>query len=343
MLFHHLFNDFPEYEGYPINYLPFNDYRLNQLALLAKVCVAMFVFVTGYGLTRSVESQKRKKSLRTMGEYLYFSLSRWWSLMSKYWFIFLIMVLCQPLGRTLQDAYGGPLSEKWRSLLIDLAGLSYGVGAGILNPTAWYLTLAIWFIFLVPILNIIMDRMGTVLGTLFWMSTAIVLGYGNPYCQYLLCLLTGIFAARARLIEKADLFFNQPHQRLLVGLVSAVLAAGFMILRLQNHMGFGMTDAVVALLVAIICHMVLTKTLLGKGLVFLGEHSTNIFLFHTMLYSYYFLGFFFGFYYWWLVLLSLLVVSLLVGLVIEWLERVTGYEKFMAQLSDKLFLPFKHL
>lgn len=55
MLFHHLFNDFEEYAGHPVDYRPFTGERLMFLALLCKVCVAIFVFLSGYGIAAVYE------------------------------------------------------------------------------------------------------------------------------------------------------------------------------------------------------------------------------------------------------------------------------------------------
>ena len=49
MLMHHLFGS-NDYNGYVIDFHPFTEGRIVFLAVLCKICVAVFVFITGYGL-----------------------------------------------------------------------------------------------------------------------------------------------------------------------------------------------------------------------------------------------------------------------------------------------------
>lgn len=337
MLFHHLFNDYPEYDGYPVSYAPFSGDRLTQIALLAKVCVALFVFVTGYGLSKSYRASRDAGRLENPRDYLHFSAVRWWRLMSQYWLTFILAVLCQPLGRTLVEAYGGPLATTWPRMIIDVFGLSFAAQTPPLNPTTWYLTLATWFLFAVPLFNYSMDCLGTEIGTILWGGIAILLGRGDTYCHYMLVLLVGIAAARMDVVGCLDDWLKQSVMRGAVGLTAAVLAAGLMILQLQNRQAYGITEGAVALFCAIACHYVLSGKAVTRPLVFLGEHSTMMFLTHTLLYSYYFLGVFYERYYWWLITATLVVVSLIVALGIEWLGRVSGYDRLMESAGVRLF------
>jgi asparagine N-glycosylation enzyme membrane subunit Stt3 len=208
-----------------------------------------------------------------------------------------------------------------------------------MNPTTWYLTLAIWFIFVVPLVNLTMKRFGTVQGALVWALLSVLIGWDDTYCHYMIVLLVGIVAARGSLFELLDERVRGLGARSVLALVLAAVAAVLMVLQWRNHQAFGLTEGLVALAVALICHLLLTETPLGLPLVFLGRHATNMFLTHTMLYSFYFLGFFFGFRYWWLVTAVLVVVSLVVSLAIELVEQKSGYDARMAHLGERLFGP----
>lgn len=62
----------------------------------------------------------------------------------------------------------------------------------------------------------------------------------------------------------------------------------------------------------------------------------NIFLFHNLLYSYYFLGFFYSFRYWLLIVLVLLAVSLLISVGFEWIKERSGYGKAMSKVGENV-------
>ena len=130
MLFHHLFNDFEEYAGYTVNYWPFTAQKVQLFAVLSKICVAVFVFITGYGLAASFQKEcapalassdgaSRKKNCLFS-----FTWKRWWRLMTNYWFIFVLVLLLQPLGRTIFDAYGTGTKQIAVSGIIDFLGLA---------------------------------------------------------------------------------------------------------------------------------------------------------------------------------------------------------------------------
>lgn len=51
MLFHHLFrNGLGAHEQYDIVYFPFPETNIRNIATMFKICVALFTFISGYGL-----------------------------------------------------------------------------------------------------------------------------------------------------------------------------------------------------------------------------------------------------------------------------------------------------
>ena len=85
MLFHHLFNDYEEYAGYAVSYFPFSGDRLTYLAVLSKICVAVFVFISGYGIAASFGGLCRDGRLPGAGEVGRFVRRRYVRLMAAYW------------------------------------------------------------------------------------------------------------------------------------------------------------------------------------------------------------------------------------------------------------------
>ena len=57
MIFHHLFYKAENYQDFVIRFSPFSEERINFYALLCKVCVAIFVFISGYGVAASYRKQ----------------------------------------------------------------------------------------------------------------------------------------------------------------------------------------------------------------------------------------------------------------------------------------------
>ena len=81
---------------YPISFAPFSSHTIQYLASFSKICVAMFVFMTGYGMWVSYESQKKKT---TMSNYIK---KRMVTLMTGFLIIF---VVTEAVSYTHLDVY----------------------------------------------------------------------------------------------------------------------------------------------------------------------------------------------------------------------------------------------
>lgn len=103
---------------------------------------------------------------------------------------------------------------------------------------------------------------------------------------------------------------------------------------------FHFTDPLLALFTVTLCYLTLSaRTWLRAPFAFVGKHSMNIFLTHTLLYSQYLHKFIFSFQYPTLIFLALLGSSLLLSVAIERLKEITRYIALVALLKNKLKSP----
>ena len=183
MLFHHLFYKADTYSGFIINFSPFSEERINFYALLGKICVAIFVFISGYGIAASYRKvfQYKKADIK---EIISFIWKRLWKLETFYWFAFILTLICQPLGRTIFDAYGTEFKSIVIYFFIDFLGLSYLFSTPTLNPTWWYMTLAILIIVLMPFIMNLIEKIGVSLVLIVGISVLFFLNASNPNTFY---------------------------------------------------------------------------------------------------------------------------------------------------------------
>ena len=136
---------------YPISFAPFSSHTIQYLASFSKICVAMFVFMTGYGMWVSYESQKKKT---TMSNYIK---KRMVTLMTGFLIIFVVTeILAIPTGRFI-EVYG----HDFRSvvyMIIDALGLAKLLGTPLFCLTWWYMSLAIVLIMIFPFVHSIMEN-----------------------------------------------------------------------------------------------------------------------------------------------------------------------------------------
>ena len=147
MLIHHLF--FSESSRLMYDDLIIQGYGfVNQIGIFCKLCVAIFVFVSGYGLAvKYGEGLDLKR----------FYLSRFKKLYFNYWLIWLIFV---PIGvfvfhRTFEDVYGGQIVIKAGLDFLGLLNLTGYLGY---NPTWWFYSCIIVLYLAFPWLNKQLDR-----------------------------------------------------------------------------------------------------------------------------------------------------------------------------------------
>ena len=107
MLWHHLF----------LNTMAYGT-LIHSLAVVFKVCVALFLFVSGYGLTKQY-SQLEKPYFKNTVKFL---LRRYVNLFLSYWFCFvLVVVVGNVCGYSFSEAY--PVSRNTlKCVLLDVAG-----------------------------------------------------------------------------------------------------------------------------------------------------------------------------------------------------------------------------
>lgn len=340
MLWHHLFYEHPEYGNFVF-----------KLALTGKVCVALFVFLSGYGMAvqyqrRNVENNhpfcsNRESLLHGLSIWLRFLARRFSNFYLNYWFVFLVTV---PIGifvfgRTLADAYGAE-SSVWVSLLTDVLGLrvfeSY-------NITWWVnrLFLSLWLVF--PFLYWSMNSRFVS----FWMLILLYLDPGSILFPleflapgmsiWLISFALGIFTALNGTM--LNIYLNKVNRNLIFAVFATVALA---LLYMRNNYVLscfcGMSgDPLIALFLSltIVCLCRLTKRNL-KVLAFVGKHSMNMYLTHTFILGYFFHNFIYSFKNPLLIFAVLFSISLFLSMVLEFFKKIIGFYRLQDNVK-KLF------
>lgn len=337
MMFHHLFNDYEEYAGHVVDYWPLTGDQVTAIALTCKLCVAVFVFITGYGLASSYE-RRFGDAVPSPRDLAFFSLSRWWRLMTNFWPVYLLALVCGPLGRSPLQVYGTTARALVTNAAADFLGLSKAFQTPTLNPTWWYLSLAILLIFLAPFVMRLARSFGSlpvlvtgVLGTaLFAVGTDAVFLYLASY-------LLGVFCHEGRVFEAWGAWLSDRRHGTACRAVVSV-SAFLLLLPLRNSYDhYGVVDALLAMLLCMVVMTCLRSVpLASRALRALGRHSSNIFLTHTLLYSYYFLGFYYSFRLPVVILAVLATTTLALSVALEWAKRASGYDALMGRLGERL-------
>ena len=314
---------------YPISFAPFSSHTIQYLASFSKICVAMFVFMTGYGMWVSYESQKKKT---TMSNYIK---KRMVTLMTGFLIIFVVTeILAIPTGRFI-EVYG----HDFRSvvyMIIDALGLAKLLGTPLFCLTWWYMSLAIVLIMIFPFVHSIMEKyQWIVVVASIIVPRACGFGQSTDLFRYLLAYTLGMYFAQHDLLARIkEKFMEQNMAGKLLSLIVSLIGLAVIIKCRQNawigwkYLDFW--DGFAAMYVIVLSYIyILNGKWIVKGLGFLGKHSMNIFLIHSFYRDVFFHKFTYSFYYAWLDYIVLMAISLVTSIVLEWFKKLIRYEKFI--------------
>lgn len=278
MLCHHLYTC-PEMIG--VGVVPYTGV-LAWLGVLGKVCVALFLFCSGYGLAANYKPVSIEDDLKFIGRRLL-------KFYLNYWVIFIIFVpitifvFHRPLSAAYCEEY------VWGHLVLDIFGL---LGWQSYNITWWFNTLIIILYLLFPLLH----------RAIRWKPWLVVLvgmvvmrlNTHVPFDTLDLCIwqfpfMFGIVWKLSE--EKYVKILEWLAQHRLVAIFGALcLLIAFIIIRMFPvipHWSGVRIDGFVACAVAMCVVTILRNSkYLMATFAFLGKHSINIYMIHTFFNGY---------------------------------------------------------
>lgn len=154
MIFHHLFWMTSFTKGYSISFFPLTVGRIAQIAAFSKICVSLFVFISGFGLLHSYKGLKKKNN---------FLLIRFFKLIPTFIIItlisYILFFIFEPdfikTSFFNNDIYSGIFY-----ILFDILGLSTILKTPTICGEWWYIGATFIFAFLVPIIYNLSKKYG---------------------------------------------------------------------------------------------------------------------------------------------------------------------------------------
>lgn len=329
MLVHHLFLEYRDYSETAF-----------RVALICKACVAVFVFLSGYGLATQFENKFCSVPSVKGVAFLKFLAKRLLKFYLNYWVVFFLSVLLGVLffGRTLSIAYGTDANVVLH-LFKDFWGL-HGVTS--YNATWWFNELIIYLYLWFPLLFLAgRGLVGVCMLILLYCWPTEIFSWVNkfyaPLSTYMVIFFLGIFLARNK--EYANKILNHLNSWVVVALSGAlfcllcicrnkVLIPGF----------FGVTvdpflSMFLALFVVSLCRMFDLKM---KFLAFVGKHSMNMYLLHTFVGTYFFSNFIYSFKYPLVIFAVQFGINLALSVTLEFLKEKAKFYNLQTFLLGKI-------
>jgi peptidoglycan/LPS O-acetylase OafA/YrhL len=319
----HLFGNNPELG------LVWNNINLTQqFSVFSGVCVAIFVILSGYGLNESIIKGVGLKK---------FYIKRFAYVYLNYWFIWLIFV---PIGmiffdRDINSVYGNHAIIK---LIINFIGLQNIWGSPSYNETWWFMSLIIFLYLLFPFfkelilkyrhLFLIFSFCLLLIKDIQFIAENVSIFFA---VSYIFPFVLGIYMSETQFFSKIAKFgFGKIFIRLIIYFVALIF---FAYVR-STSLGIR-ADGFIGLLIILIGYEISHKnTFINKYMIFAGNHSFNIFLFHTFIVYYYFQKFIYSLRSPILMFIVLLFLSLLLSFLIEKIKVWTKFTKIYKKLIE---------
>ena len=340
LVFHHCYRTAAKFEQYDVAFCGLSASQVITAAEICKICVAIFAFVSGYGLMYGYIIDKKKRNTRSISTW---TLRHILSVMSGFWFVSVIfygIYIC--LVRNGFYKWGENAVEKCFSILADVCGVSSFLGTKSLNGAWWYMSAAFAFIILLPFLEAVIGRFGSVfcIASIFLFPRMIKMkfpGGSRPY-SFLMIFVIGMVCCRHNFFQKFHEWGQTKLQKTVKFLgVTALMCSGFFFYHKIDMKTFGEFQyAVVPFLVIIFCVEYLFRIVpLSAFLRYLGRHSMNIWLVHTFVRDW---GgqYVFALHKFWLIPIGVMIISLGISYCLDFLRKITGYDKLIQLAQNKL-------
>lgn len=336
LLFHHLFYSADRIASSGMKFMIIPQDYVQALAVMARICVWMFVFVSAYGLSvQYVQHGYRDSKWK-------FITKSWISLMKSFWFVYVIVFVLLLLSASQGIAkYDG----KIYNALLDIFCWSDFFGTPSLSGVWWYMCMAQVLVFIIPAVNIMCEKMGwssMLVGfiALQYVSDGIKSSNGGRYSNYFLVVVLAVLFARNHVFEKILSKRVRGTAKVYKGILLAVITVVLLVFKYKftSYDLWQFNSFLSAIITALIC-ILSCKYIKFKPLealfIHLGIHSGNMFMFHAVLYTYYPKIVF------WsgnavLSYLTLLVLAVVFSVIVEFVKNKMHYNDLFKKLTEKL-------
>ncbi len=340
LLWHHLFYKHTSYfslfdSAWLIDGIPVES----CIAAYGKVCVAIFLFLSGYGMFKSGQSLQRRtlaagKTLH-VSDHVRYVKNHLIRLMADYWLIYLIFV---PLGICFGVYFWEVYQENFGNGVLDFFALSFYFRTPSMNPSWWYMSIILAFYLLFPLLKKWADvlpelMLAVALGIMLWPEQwrhTEEFEKVSGYIEWLPPLLLGMLMARCNGFERIARRYPHWWQGALFA-VPAVALTAYQRFMTSQDVRF---DALFALAIILLCYLFLSHIpVLSSGLAWLGGYSGTVYMLHTFVFLLYGKEWVYSLRFPPLIFTVVLAVCLLLAVGIKYFKKLLRIDKLIAKIT----------
>lgn len=343
MFAYHCFSSVDRMQGLPVTFYPLSFEKGIYLSGQLNICVTIFLFLSVYGMTLSAK-KKYPDYVMTARQSSEFICVRYIKLMSSFWVPFLFCEVGSLfLNPSSFSAYGSEVSRVIANMAVEVLGFSEFFGTGKHIGTWWYVSLAVLTVVLLPMLLSVYRRFGGLfLTAVFLILPPMLFDTGKNMARFLFCIPLAICCADLGLLERYKQW-SWRGRPVLSGLLKVLITFFlFIAAAYVRKSSWGMKYmeyplvSLMALLVVLLSYSVLDHLPpLRWVLVYLGNHSGDMFFIHTFFRGIWFKGWLYSFGHAALIELVLVIVTLISSHFLDLVRWAIRYPKLVQWLSTK--------
>ena len=347
LMFHHCIS-MNQVETHTMNFFPFESYHWPVMVCDSfKLCVGMFIFITGYGLYKSYS--KIEIGSKTVFNW---TGTRLFKTLSGFWFVYiLVFIITYAVDKRPLDIYvtaPTKMEGSWLYAVIDFFGLANIAGTPTLIGTWWYMSAVVILIIFFPLLFGMGEKFSYFVTAFAMILIPRILGIGFPGTKnvfsFVLAFILGMAFAKYDVFAKQDKFTLFKNHKLFSDIVLffVYLFVFFMVVYVTDKLGrkylWELNYCIDPVIVILFANKYLKRIpVLNRALMYIGNHSLNIFLIHTFIRYEYLNDFTYSFKYALLIPFILLAISFALSVVVELLKKLIRYDKFVSKIIKKAF------
>lgn len=346
MLFHHLYLSESWFKGFEVSFYPFEQDFIVSISAMMKICVSIFAFISGYGLIKSISKTPLNKKAVEL-----WSVNRLLKTMSGFYFIYIVSVIVTQLINKLpqQTYFDGSRAKGIIYMLTDFLGLSSLFSFPKLVGSWWYMSAAIIFVLLIPLIYTLGKRVGYLPVIIIAVAVPRFIGSGfpgstNPF-TFLLPLIFGAVFGDYNLFERISEIL--PKNKVLSYITAfivfgaGVIGVYFVFVNIPVNEGWDIEYGIAPLFyICFFRYCIIRIPVIKTILAFFGKYSMTIFLTHSFVRHTYLHELVYSQGNFMKIFTVLFVLSLALAIVIDNLKRLIGYDKmfdkFTKGLTDKI-------
>lgn len=246
--------------------------------------------------------------------------------MSSYLFAYIILFIFGVFkGHTQVTYFSDGIKNAIKFIIIDILGFSMRLATPTLNSSWWFMSMAVMLIFILPVLIIIIRKLGFLMSLMFFIFTYYTFNFSLMDYHYVVIIAIGLAVNNFYKIILEKLSQNKMNKIIaVIFLFIAILSVYY-----RNDISSLLYANVIAtLLVCTACCLsIIVFKPLELILNYIGMHSTNMWFVHMFICYYYYFRYIFGLKYDVLIYIAIVLSSLVVSICFEKIKIIIKWNK----------------